>query len=385
MQNNIHWKSRILFIFALVGSAVGLGNIWRFPYIAKEQGIFFILFYLLFVFVVGVPAIYLEIFVGTKEKKSIVKIAKEYLKEKYYLTAIPFIVILSIASYYTVVTSWTLAFAFFPKLSFYAFKSSFLPLLFTLFVNLSAIIIINREFHHGIEAINKYFVSFLLFFITILFLFSMPWEKLSLIYGSIPVKFNLSVILSAFSQALFTLSLGVGLLYTYALFAKPERLFTTSFITAVADTVVALLSFFMIMAFFVTININVSSPEELSFVVLKKVFSEYREFGGMLSFIFFFFLFSAAYTSVISFYSFLKFNLPKRYSYLIYVPLVFSVFVSIDWILGLDLIYILDRFVVEPLLPLSMIINIVVFVKFYLSKTNEQKSLSSKLPIKNNL
>ncbi len=385
MQHNVHWKSRFFFVLALIGSAVGLGNIWRFPYLAKQEGIFFILFYLLFVFVIGVPAIFIEIYAGTHHKHSLLRIAKEYLKRKYYLVAFSFIVVLAVASYYTVVTGWTLAFAFLPSLSFYTFKQSFLPFLFALFVNLTALIIVNKDFHHGIEAVNKYFVTFLFFFIFVLFVFSMPWAHLPQIYSQIPAKFNLSIVLSALSQALFSLSLGVGLLYTYALFAKPNHLFTTSFLTAAADTVIALLSFFLIMSFFVTSNVEFSNPEEFSFVVLKNVFSSYKDFGVFISFIFFLFLFSAAYTSVISFYSFLKFNLPKRLWWVLYLPLIFSSVIALDWMLGYDAIYILDRYIVEPLLPISMFINLVVFLRFYHSKIKEHRLPSSKLPMRNSL
>ncbi len=381
-HEKLHWRNKILFIISLIGSAVGLGNIWRFPYIVREEGFFFILLYLLFVFVIGLPALYIELFVGSHFRHSLTKLAHKVLKKYSFLVVIPFIVVIAISSYYTVISGWTLAFSIL-NIEFYSFKKSLFPLVFTLFVNLLAIFFVGRDIHKGIEFINKYFMTIFFFFLVVLFLFSAPWKYADMIFSSLERKVTIQTIISALSQALFSLSLGVGLLYTYSFFARPKGLFSSAFTTAVVDTTIALIAFLMINSFYFAFAVQTESPVEFSFVVMKDILSQFP-YSSFLSFSFFFFLFIASFTSIISFYAFLKYNLPKEVSFLYYSPLIFSLIISIDWTLGVDLIYFIDRSIVEPLLPISLFITMYMFLKFYFS-TKSQTFPSEKLPIKNNL
>ncbi len=383
-ENKELWSNRIVFLLALIGSAVGLGNIWRFPYIAREEGLYFILFYILFSFSIGVIGIYLEIFAGSTSRLSLLSLAKKYIRKYYFFVALSFLTVVIIGGYYTVVSSWTLAFTLFPNLDFPSFKNSIYPLIFTLLINLSSLLVVKLGVHKGIEVVNKYFVSLLFLLVVILFLYTFSWERLFLSFSSLPKKLSIDVVISALSQSFFSLSLGSGLLYTYALFARPRKLLKSSIITSVSDTLIAFLSFITISSILFMFSVSITSPEELTFVVMNELFSN-LEFGFVFSTLFFLLLFLASYTSIVSFYSFLEFNLPKRYYYVIYIPIFLSSLVALDWVFNLDLIYFLDRYVVELLLPISMLVNFILFVKYYLSKGKEQSLSSLKLPTKNNL
>ena len=355
------WTTKTVFILSLIGSAVGLGNIWRFPYIAKDEGIWFIFFYLLFVFTLGVGGVYLEIFAGANEKLPLIKTAKKYLGNKKIalLFYLPFIVSLTILSYYSVITGWTIGYLITP-FSFTGIRGSLLSLTLTLFVNTAAVVILRMGLHKGLERVNKYFVSLLFILILMLFFLSRPWLYKEQIIKILDKPFSLSTIFSSLTQALFSLSIGMAALYTYSMFAEKKYIRTASFFTVVGDTAIALISLFLLLSLHFQFS---SSPkaEEFTFSVLERYFSSslYHSIFGKA---FFLLLFLAAFTSLISFYSTLHFNLSRIW---IYLAVVFSAFVSLENFIGLNLISLLDRRVVEILLPLSLIITFSLYIKIW--------------------
>ena len=344
----MEWKNKTLFIAALIGSAVGLGNIWRFPYIASEEGIWFIVAYLFSVIAIGIPAFYLEIYTGSKMKKPLGELGKK-LGKLSFLISVPLIVVLSVMSYYTIITAETAALGL-------GMTGYWATLGLTMLIHALGIWIVNKGLSEGIEKANEYLVSLLFLALILLFVYSKPWEHLDEIWKALDKLLRPSALLAGLSQALFSLSLGIGLLYTYAMFSKPKHLKSVAVISSLGDTIVALLA--MLILFSIAPCIG-NAHENFMFEAINSYFKE-----SMAKHAFYILLFSAAFTSVISFYSFLKFNYPN----LIYVPPFLSLAVGLGKLFSLDLIYIMDRFVVEPLLPLSLVITLSIYFSYWRGK-----------------
>lgn len=313
--------SKIGVILATVGCAVGLGNIWRFPYMLGENGgAAFLLVYISCILFLGIPVMITEFFIGRYSRKNAAGAFKvmapgtKWSVIGYNGVTAAFLIL----GYYAVVSGWTLEYivqAFSGSLEgknatdfadeFTAFSTGvFRPILWTVvFIALTHIIIISGV-KEGIERASKVMMPVLFLILIALCIRSatLPGasEGLSFLFNPDFSKINSSVVLSAMGQAFFSLSIGMGCLITYAsYFGKQTNLQTTALQVTILDTLVAVLAGVMIFPAVFSFGIEPTTGPELVFITLPNVF-EQLPFGNIWSFVFFVLLALAALTSTIS-------------------------------------------------------------------------------------
>lgn len=309
------WSSQFAFILAAIGSAVGLGNIWRFPYIMGQNGgaVFLIVYLTLILTICFIPLI-CEMFIGKYTKKeSVTALASinPKLKPFGWLNSITAIII---SSFYFVVGGWILKYMFlgFSKnqISDYAvyfekFASTpVTPAILSIVFLLCSMFFIYKGVNKGIELGNKIMMPLFAIILIVLVIFSLklPNANIGLEFMFKPnfSKFTPSMILTALGQALFTLSIGMGALLTYGSYMKEKDNIVKSAYTIIfSDTMFALLAGIMIFPAVFSFGLEPSSGAGLVFITLPKIFSQIP-FGSIVSFLFFVLLFFAALTSGIS-------------------------------------------------------------------------------------
>ena len=231
------WGSQLGFILAAIGSAVGLGNIWRFPYIMGQNGgaVFLIVYLTLIITICFIPLI-CELFIGKYTKKECVT-ALGSVNPKFkifgWLNAITGIII---SAFYFVVGGWIIKYIlmgftnekiadygeFFSKFS----STAILPCVLSVIFLLCCMFFIYRGVNKGIELGNKIMMPVFAIILVALVIFSvnLPNANIGLEFMFKPdfSKFTPSMILTALGQALFTLSIGMGALLTYGSYMKDE-------------------------------------------------------------------------------------------------------------------------------------------------------------------
>ena len=303
------WSSTLGFILASIGSAVGIGNIWRFPYIVGANGGgAFLVPYLVSVLLFGLPLMMLEFAIGRSTGMSVVS-AFQSLRQRFSAAGLAIVVIVSlILSYYLVITSWVLAYALFFALNrpvdFGAFTGSYLPLIFFLLSGLAVFLTVRSGVREGIEKIARYLIPALV--VILLFLVAFSLTEPGALEG---VRFYLSpdyskladpaVWTAAFGQAFFSLSVGMSVMLTYGSYLKRGDLFRSASIIVVADMLIAILAGLMIFPLVFTAGVDPAAGVNLAFVTLPSVFVE-MQFGMVLGALFFLMLFAAALTSAVS-------------------------------------------------------------------------------------
>lgn len=304
------WSSKLGFLLAAVGSAVGLGNIWRFPYIVGiSGGGSFVLIYILAVLLFGIPVMLIEFATGRKFKSSIYSAFKRITDKAKFLALLPIITGFFILSYYLIITGWTLAFFGFSIsgnfLDFELFTQSYQPLIF-FFISLFLIsLVVIFGIKKGIENATKVLVPVLIIFLIILTV-----KSLTLPNAMAGIEFYLrpdfskifepTIWILAFGQALFSLSAGYGILLTYGSYlSKKTDIGNSTFTIAGMDTMIALIAGFMIFPIVFSFGLQPAAGPELAFIALPKIFLT-MEFGFIFGAIFFLLLFFAAISSAIS-------------------------------------------------------------------------------------
>lgn len=298
------------FVLASIGSAVGLGNIWRFPYIVGQNGGgSFLLVYFIAVLIFGIPVMLLEIGTGKYFRASILTSFKNIKKKIKWLGLFPLLTGFFILGYYLVVTGWSLAYFVFylfgQFMEFGTFSSSALPFFYFLLSLIACSVIIKAGVKEGIEKFCRYTVPFL--FLLVIFLLI---KALTLPNAFEGIKFYLTPDLLKFvtpktwifacGQALFSLSAGYGILMTYGSYIpKKEDIYRSTLMIAGSDTLIALLSGFLIFSIVFSFGVNPSEGSSLAFITLPKIF-EVMSFGSLFGIAFFILLFFAAITSAIS-------------------------------------------------------------------------------------
>ncbi|MCH7568511.1 MAG: sodium-dependent transporter [Nanoarchaeota archaeon] len=303
-----HW-SKLGFILVAIGSAVGLGNIWRFPYIVGESGGgAFLIPYFIAILFFGIPVMLIGLAAGRKFKGSVLTTLGKINPKIKYIGLIPVIVTLAILSYYLVITGWTFGyfiFSIFGYMSFDAFTETLYPLF--LFFGAVALIalIVKLGIKRGIERTCKYLLPLLFLFILIILV-----KSLSLPNAMEGIKFYLTPDLSmlsnpriwllAFGQAFFSLSVGFGIMLTYGSYlSNKENIPRSAFTIAGADTLIAILAGFIIFPIVFSFGFSPSAGPELVFIALPEIFSV-MSFGQIFGALFFLLLFIGAMTSAIS-------------------------------------------------------------------------------------
>jgi NSS family neurotransmitter:Na+ symporter len=315
-----HWGSRIGFIMSAAGSAVGLGNIWKFPYISgMHGGGAFVVFYLFCIILVGLPIMIAEMVIGRHTHKDPVGAFRELKGGPWTLVGwLGVTAGFVILSYYAVVAGWAVDYLFLAlKGTFGTAHTGAVPALFgnllandlsqifwqAVFMGLTILIVLGGV-SSGLERANRIMMPVLFLILVLLagyglfqpggvkalrFLFSPDWSKL-----------DPPAMLESMGHAFFTLSLGMGAILTYGSYADEKTNIPTVAITvAIMDTVVALLAGIAIFAIVFTYNIEPAAGPGLVFKTLPIAFSQIPG-GTFIAILFFLLLVFAALTSAIS-------------------------------------------------------------------------------------
>ncbi len=313
------WGSKLGFVMAAAGSAVGLGNIWKFPYTAGESGGgAFVIIYLLFVIFIGYSVMLTEFAIGRKTGLSAVGAFKSTDRRWTFAGVIGVFSGLLIMGFYPVVGGW--AIAYIQKIasgllstpeaigdSFGSFISDPVqPLMWMGLYLLLNIFIVVKGISGGIEKAGKILMPMLFAILIIVAVkgLSLPGASAGLEFLFKPdfSKVDSGVVLAALGQAFFSLSLGMGCMMTYGSYLKKkENLVQTTAMVTAMDTGVAILAGIAMFPAMFALNMEPSAGPGLVFVVVPQLFAE---MGGMigvlLALLFFIGLSVAALTSSVS-------------------------------------------------------------------------------------
>ncbi len=308
-------------IAATVGSAIGLGNIWRFPYVAGENGGgAFLLVYLSLIFAVGVPVMLSEFVIGRAAKQNAVGSFRTLAPGKlWYLVGFMGVAAaFMILAFYTAVAGWTLEYIYQSLINGFAGKSpaeltlmfaeftesSFRPVLwFFVFMALTAYIIFSGV-KNGIEKSTKILMPLLFIILMILIVRSVTLpgaiEGIKFLFKPDFSKIDTNTVLVALGQSFFSLSVGMGTLITYASYMpKENHLGSTAVAVAFTDLFIAILAGIAIFPAVFAFGIQPEAGTGLVFIALPNIFQQMAG-GFFFSLIFFVLLAVAALTSTIS-------------------------------------------------------------------------------------
>ncbi|MBN7811343.1 sodium-dependent transporter [Algoriphagus sp. H41] len=306
--------SSLGFIMAAAGSAVGLGNIWRFPYLTGENGGgAFVFVYIICVLLIGLPLLFNEIALGRKSGKNPIGAVRETGGNKFWQSAGVLCVLMCffVFSYYSVIAGWTVGYIFTEivniPVDFAVFVQTpmyVIPL--TFFFILMTILIVLGGVSGGIEKAAKFLMPVL--FIIIIFIagrsVTLEGAQAGIEYYLSPdfSKISSKVVLQALGQAFFSMSVGWGLMITFGSYLpKSSNIIQASSWIAGMDTAVALLGGLMVFpALFALLpGKDPAGGPALVFDVLPQVFNAMPG-GNIIGGLFFILLMVAALTSTIS-------------------------------------------------------------------------------------
>ncbi|MCM1520336.1 MAG: sodium-dependent transporter [Lachnoclostridium sp.] len=307
-------------IAATVGSAVGLGNIWRFPYEAGEHGGgAFLICYIAFVFLLGVPVLCAEFCMGRASRSNIFGAYRKLSNSKGWKFAgfIGILASLLILSFYSVVAGWTVEYCLSSLTGqldfsdsaavhrqFEAMTTGWRPVIWTVIFLICNFLILFGGVTKGIERASNILMP-LLFLLLVAFCINsltMPAFKEGMAFLFKPdfSKIDASVMLGAMGQAFFSLSLGLGGMMTYAsYFSNETRLVRSAVTTASLDFLVAVIAGIIIFPAVFSFDISPQAGPTLVFEVLPFIFS-HLPLGIVWSTLFFLLLFVASITSTVS-------------------------------------------------------------------------------------
>jgi NSS family neurotransmitter:Na+ symporter len=312
-DNRAQWGSKFGFIMAAAGSAVGLGNIWRFPYLTGENGgAAFVFVYIICVVLVGAPLLINEIAIGRLTGKSPVAALRATGASGFWTAmcaALALIVTFVVLSYYSIIAGWTIGYIF---TSLFSIKASFSEFIANpaYVIPLGGIVILITAWivlagvSGGIEKATKIMMPMLFVLLILVIIRSVTLEGAGkgVEYYLIPdfSKINGMVVLKALTQAFFSLGVGWGMMITYGSYLpKGQNIATSALLVAAMDTSVALLAGLMVFPAVFAFNMSPTEGPTLVFNVLANIFQE-MPLGNIAGALFYLLLFLAAITSTIS-------------------------------------------------------------------------------------
>lgn len=419
MSSKTEFTSKIGLIAATVGSAVGLGNIWRFP--AETQtngGAAFLLLYILCVLILGIPVMLAEFSLGRGSKSDAIGAFQHFAPKKpwWIVGALAVLSAYLISCYYMVVAGWTLEYlfesvsgglysgvdladtaslrqAFASKMDLYV-SSDFRPLLFTVLMIALNIGVLLGGVQKGIERLSNILMPLLFVILAVMMVVSLTLpnasEGVSFFLTPDFSKITPQVALNALGQAFFSLSLGMGILITYSsYYPKTTKLVRTSGIVAAMSLLVAVMMGLIIFPAIKSFGLD-NEPlrgATLVFVTLPEIFAR-LPLPGLWSTLFFVLLFTAALTSTVSIAEVsiamlqdrFKFSRRKAVLCVMMPMIVLSALCSLSFgslehfkLFGMTIFDLLDHFTTDILLPVVSL-GVCVFVGWFAPKQllNEQ-------------
>lgn len=425
-----NFGSRIGFLLVSAGCAIGIGNVWKFPFVCGQNGgAIFVLIYLLFLVILGVPVLTMELAIGRASRKTIFKGYRELEKDrhKWHLhgwlcTAGSYLLMM----YYTVVAGWMLAyFIKYLKNDFDSLSGEQIPevftnlrqnpaemIIFTAIVIIAGFAVLLFGVKNGLEQINKIIMIGMFVLIFALMINSALLENVAdgIKFYLLPNFENIreigifKVITAAMSQAFFTLSIGLGNMEIFGSYMSDDHTLPGEAIRiGILDTIVALSSGMIIFPACSSFNISPDEGPSLIFVTLPRVFAGMPG-GRIWGMLFFLFMTFASFSTVIAVFENLvasgmdNFNFSRKKAIFINVivmligslpcALGFNVLSNVTFFGGMDILGAEDFLVSNILLPVgSLIFVLFCSYKFgwgadsFLAEANKGKGIkiSSKL------
>lgn len=321
------FKSRLGFLLVSAGCAIGIGNVWRFPYVTGQNGGgIFVLFYLIFLVIMGLPVLTMELAVGRASRKSAVLGYKELEKKgsKWHIHGwVAIFGCCMLMMYYTTVSGWMVTYFF--KFLTGSFKSGMTtedtaqafsnllgdPKQMAFWMILTVVVgflVCSRGLQNGLEKISKFMMTALLLLIVVLAVHS-----LTLSNAAAGVKFYLvpnteavaavglkNVITAAMNQAFFTLSLGVAAMEIFGSYMGKDHTLAGEGVRICAlDTFVAIMAGLIIFPACFSYNVEVNAGPSLIFITLPNVFINMSG-GRIWGSLFFLFMTFASFSTVIA-------------------------------------------------------------------------------------
>ena len=345
------WESNIAFVLAMIGSAVGLGNIWRFPNVLYSNGGgSFMIPYIVSLFILGISFVLVEYAVGFKFKTSLSKI---FFTIKPRLEPIAWFIILVvflITTYYVCVVAWDLIYVvlsltkawganpdlFFTVSVLHASDSlsgitTIVPWVFisVLLVWLSSWFIVQKDLNEGIGKVSKILLPILVLIVIVIVAFSLTLPGASIGYTQIftpnwSALTNLNVWLAAFGQIVFSLSLGMSIALTYASYLPEDsKLTDNALIVAFSNSgfeVFNAIGIFSILGFMaltsgIPFNELVTEGTGLAFVVFPKVFNVMGPWASVIGPLFFLCILFAGLTSLMALLEVASFAISEKFGF----------------------------------------------------------------------
>ena len=402
-----NFGSKLGIVLATAGSAVGLGNVWRFPYMTGQNGgAAFLLIYVGCILILGIPGMLGEFIVGRNGQANAAR-AYDKLSGGRPWKLVGYLGILTatiILGFYAVVAGWCLEYLFaslagntlgdaeYVKNFFVEFSGDmWRPLIWgCLFIVLTHLVII-RGVQKGIERASKWLMPILMVLLLILMIASccLPNAMEGIRFLLMPdfSKVDSLVVLEALGQAFFSLSLGAAVLCTYAsYFTRETNLLRSATQIAILDTLIAILSGLIIFPAAFSVGISPDSGPSLIFITLPNVFQQ--AFGSVpaaayiISIMFYALMVFAALTSTISmheigtaFFS-EELNLPRKKSAWIVTAIASILCIFCAWsvgafdgirVMGMSLMDFCDQLTANIMLPLGALLTCI-FVGWYIPK-----------------
>jgi neurotransmitter:Na+ symporter, NSS family len=407
-----NFGSRIGIIAAAAGSAIGLGNIWRFPYVAGENGgAAFLIIYVLFIIAIGLPIMLSELLIGRRAQKNAFGSFK-LLKpgQPWYLFGLVCVgAAFMILAYYSTIAGWTLEYLLQATLNGFSGKSTpelenmfssfhrggMMPVVWQgVFMFMTAFIVF-RGIKKGIEKYTKILMPLLFVLIIIICIrsISLPGagEGLKFLFNPDFSKINANVILEALGQAAFSLSIGMGVLITYGSYvSRKDNLTQSAYAITAADTIIAILAGIAIFPAVFAFGIKPDEGPALIFITLPNIFQSMPG-GYFWAIIFFILLAIAALTSTISILEIVvayvseELKLSRKKATIVSATLIYmlGIFCTLSQgpldnlgLFGKNLFSIFDYLAANIILPLGALI-IAVFTGWFLGKRNVRDEITN--------
>ncbi len=325
MSERANFGSKLGVILATAGSAVGLGNVWRFPYMTGQNGgAAFILIYVMCVLLLGIPCMINEFIIGRSAQTNTAR-AYRKLANGTPWALVGYLGVLAgylITSYYAVVSGWCLQYIYasvvgqlngdpeYIKTYFQSFSQDpFKPIFWTVVILLTTHYVVSHGVERGIERASKMLMPtlFILLLVIVVASCMLPGaaDGIEFLFNPDFSKVNKDVFLGALGQSFYSMSIAMGCLCTYAsYFSRQTNLTSSAVQIGVIDCLVAILAGLMIFPAAFSVGVNPDSGPSLIFITLPNVFNE--AFSGMpvigyiISLLFYGLLSLAALTSLIS-------------------------------------------------------------------------------------
>ncbi len=405
------FNSRVGVILAAAGSAVGLGNIWKFPYMVGENGGgAFLLIYVLCCVFIGFPLMVTEFSIGKRAGKGLAHAFQSLTGNRHWqwLGLMGAVVAFLLLSFYVVVTGWCFEYLWQSLLgTFHTYSTSMLeehfatftsscmrPIMWSIIALVLTAVISWMGVQGGIERMSKLLMPLLLIILVLLIgrAFMMPGcdQGMRFLFRPDFSKITPSVLLNAMGQCFFSLSIAMGILITYgAYMPKGQNLIATSAQVTILDTLVAVLSGVAIFPAVFAMGVQPTEGPKLVFVILPTVFDQ-MSFGWLCGVLFFILITLAAVTSVLSLlegtisYVMDRWCLTRHRTITIIVSLLSCMLVicslsitgHFDWMcpFGMSFFDVLDNLTSKILMPLGAL-GILIFVGWYCPRHDTEDEL----------